>query len=207
MLIEHGAIIPDGSFQNEARLVASWTKGEHMLPKTQKDIQTLFSKGHSVLIYDAQSHDGPLGHAAITATYPNNMIEVGTIVVPPEHRHKGIGSKATLAVLDLADSLFPGWGVFALANDQSAALFEKIGAKPMSTGELCSEVWEFCATCPKLPNQTKGKPFICCDVPYDITPLKNMAKQYLFSWLSANVWNSTGVDPARGEYDEPGCYR
>lgn len=207
MNIEHIVRIPDHNYGYEAGVVASWTEGEHMLPKSKGDILTLFSKGHSVLVYEDSPNKSPLGHAAITATYPDNNLEIGTIVVSSDHRHNGIGTKATIAVLGLAESLFPGWGAFALANAQSAKLFEKIGAKPMSTIELCSEVWEFCATCPNLPKHPDGQSFICCDTPYTLTPLMDLAKQYVVSWLSTNVWSNTGVDPARGKYDAPGCYR
>ncbi len=178
-----------------AQVVSAWTHGEHMIEKSTDDILGLFEKGHSVLVFEK---DKLVGHGAITAQYPNNQIEIGGLIVSPEHRHEGAGTAATLLVVTLAEKLFPGSGFFALANPKSGKLLEKLGATPMSTMELCAEVWELCASCPMKPKQEEGKPFICCDTPYDMNPILDVAHQYVISWLSKNIWGNPLPAPYRG---------
>lgn len=197
MSVEYDIRIPDEKYDVEAGVVSSWTRGEHMLPKSTDDILDLFKNGHSVLIYKLGHRNPPLAHAAITAEYSDDHIEIGTLITSPDMRKRGIGSIATLAVIQLAEDLFPGYGKFALANNKSAQLFEKLGAKPMSTIELCAEVWEFCSTCPNLPKQVDGGVFKCCDTPYDLTGIGYLANMYTVSWLSKYIWRAGYVPPHR----------
>lgn len=197
MSVEYDIRIPDTAYHYAARLVAGWTGGEHMLPKSMEEILDLYEKGHSVLVYHFGHRNPPLGHAAITAEYPDDHVEIGTLITNPDMRRKGIGTIATLAIAELAEQLYPGWGAFALANDQSAQLFEKLGAKPMRTVELCSEVWDYCSTCPKIPKQVDGEQFKCCDTPYDLTGIHYLTNMYTLSWLSKYIWRAGYVPPHR----------
>lgn len=153
-----------------ATLISLWTKNSGtMLPKSISEIVDMFQKGHSVLIYDENKE--LVSHAAITFIYSDKTIEIGAVVTDINKRKKGAGTEAVKSILKLANAKYPGVTKFALANGASAPIFEKMGARKMSSDELSDEVWGPCATCPKRPIQTAGKPFVCCDVPYDLTHL------------------------------------
>ena len=48
MSVEYDIRIPDTAYHYEARLVAGWTEGEHMLPKSMEEILDLFEKGTKI---------------------------------------------------------------------------------------------------------------------------------------------------------------
>jgi N-acetylglutamate synthase-like GNAT family acetyltransferase len=173
-----------------AETIASWTIGEHMLPKTTKDIATLFDQGLSVVVFDREH---PVGHAGITAQYPDTkQIEIGTIVTHPDMRGKHVGTAATVAVLQLGQQEFPGWTPMAMANVQSATLFEKYGGVVMDTKLLSPTVFEFCITCPKRPPQPADGSPKCCDTPYDLSPILT---SFGIAWMSLFVWGGTYEKP------------
>ncbi len=195
MNLEYEIKVPDASFLDATHKVAGWTVGEHMLPKKPEDIYGLFNSSRSVLVYNPGDTHEPLAHAAITAIYPDKKVEIGAIVVHPDHRREGLGSLVTLGVLQLAEVFYSGYGVIALANPVSSKLFAKLGAREMSSLEVCSEVWEFCQNCPKLPKQVPNSPFKCCDKLYDLEPLKHIEEAVMYlgnvcvlSWLSNYIW-------------------
>lgn len=166
-----------------AETISSWTIGEHMLPKAPKDIATLFDQGLSVVVFD---HDHPVGHAGITAQYPDTKhIEIGTIVAHPDKRGKQVGTAATFAVLQLGQKEFSGWTPMAMANPASSKLFEKYGAVVMDTKLLSPTVFEFCITCPKRPPQPSDGSPKCCDTPYDLSPILS---SFGIGWMSLFVW-------------------
>lgn len=161
----------DLSDTHYAPLISQWTKDSGtMLPKTSDEIINMFENGHSVLIFNGDKE--PVSHAAITFIYSDGAIEIGCVVTDQNKRNRGAGTAAIKAVLSLANVAYPNNMKFALANSASAPLFEKLGARKMISTELSNEVWGPCATCPKIPQQTPGKPFTCCDVPYDLTCIK-----------------------------------
>lgn len=154
-----------------ASLISKWTiESGTMLPKTKEQIFDLFNNGRSVLVFN---EDGSLvSHAAITYQYPDGSIEIGCVITDKEKRKNGAATQAVKQILRLANEEYPGSKKFALANEASSILFEKIGAIKIPSSELCVEVWEPCQTCPRKPKQEIGKPFVCCDTPYDLTNLK-----------------------------------
>ncbi len=154
-----------------ATLISKWTRESGtMLPKSSEDLLKLFENGDSVLIFDEE--DELVSHAAITYKYSDGTVEVGCVITDKEKRNNGAATCAVKQVLVLADSKYPGQTIFALANESSSPLFEKIGGIKISTSGLCLEVWEPCQNCPRIPKQQAGKPFVCCDTPYDLTGLK-----------------------------------
>lgn len=160
------------SFDLEASTVSTWTHGEHMLPKSTDDIKEFIQQGHSVFIY-ANKGDELVGHAAITWLYHNpQQAEIGTIITHPNWRRgKSVGTIATLGIVEHAHALYPNSGLIALANPASKNLFESLGAKQITTKDVDPEAWILCETCPKKPKQSDPKNFICCDTPYDLSPL------------------------------------
>ena len=149
-----------------AGLVSSWTQGaEQMLPKTQEEIMKFFKQGHSVLVFEGEAL---ISHAAATYMYSDGSIEIGAMYTHEEHRGKKAVTTAVHALLEIINKKYPERMKFALANDSSAHVFEKMGATVMTTDELSKEVWEPCVTCPK---NVGGSPFHCCDTPYNLTDI------------------------------------
>lgn len=175
---ENEFLISDFSIQkanmsdaNFAPLISQWTKDSGtMLPKTADEIIDMFQKGHSILVFNGSKE--PVSHGAITYIYSDGAIEIGCVVTDIHKRNRGAGTTAIKGILLLANSTYPDNMKFALANSASAPLFEKLGARKMVSNELSDEVWGPCATCPKIPKQIPGKPFLCCDIPYDLNCIK-----------------------------------
>lgn len=154
-----------------ASQISDWTKESGtMLPKTVDDLMTLFNNNDSVLVFDDEG--ALVSHAAITYTYSDGSVEIGCVITDREKRKNGAATQAVKQILVLASEKYPGNNKFALANEQSATLFEKIGALKIPTTELSAEVWIPCKTCPRIPKQKTGQSFICCDTPYDLTHVK-----------------------------------
>lgn len=144
--------------------VSRWTKGAGtMLPKSPPEILEMFKKGDSVIIKN--SSEILSAHAAATATYTDGAVEIGSIYTDEQQRGKGLGTLVTHAVLEEQNLKNPGKVLFALGNEMSSVMFTKMGATEMKPGELSSEVWEFCSTCPKKPKEVD----MCCDTPYNLT--------------------------------------
>ncbi|WKZ25801.1 MAG: GNAT family N-acetyltransferase [bacterium] len=154
-----------------ASQISGWTKESGtMLPKTVDDLMALFSNNDSVLVFDDEG--ALVSHAAITYTYSDGSVEIGCVITDREKRKNGAATQAVKQILVLADEKYPGNKKFALANEHSSALFEKIGAIKIPTTELSAEVWIPCKTCPRIPKQKSGQPFVCCDTPYDLTNIR-----------------------------------
>lgn len=156
---------------NFASQISSWTKESGtMLPKTVNDLMTLFKNNDSVLVFDEMG--ALVSHAAITYTYSDGSVEIGCVITDREKRKNGAATQAVKQILILADEKYPGNKKFALANEHSAILFERIGAVKIATTELSAEVWIPCKDCPRIPKQKSGQPFVCCDTPYDLTNIR-----------------------------------
>ena len=151
--------------------ISRWTlESGTMLPKEPDEIIDMFAREHSVLVFDANNE--VVSHAAISYVYSDGKVEIGCVVTDQNKRKNGAGTRAIKEVIALANDRYPSNIKFALANSASAPLFIKLGARQMDTSELSAEVWGPCSTCPKLPPQTPSKPFMCCDVPYDLTYIR-----------------------------------
>lgn len=163
---------PDATDKVLANKIAGWTeRAGNMIPKKPEEILTLFEKGHSIV--GINTEDEEVVHGAITYTNSDGSIEIGALFTAEEHRGKGAGTFAIKEVVALAEEIFPGQLIYALANANSARLFKKLGASEMKHSELSSEVWEPCDTCPKNPVKFgTNTEFKCCDTPYNLTKIK-----------------------------------
>ena len=152
--------------------ISQWTKESGtMLPKSIDELLDLFVGGDAVLVFDTEG--SLVSHAAITYKYPDGSIEIGCVITDREKRKNGAATQAVKQILILAEEKYPGQKKFALANEASSILFEKIGAVKIPTTNLCAEVWEPCKICPRIPKQIPGASFICCDTPYDLSKLNS----------------------------------
>ena len=133
-----------------------------MWPRTEEKIQACFNKGHSVLLINEMSGT-LLAHATIKwVSTMNPILEIGTVVVNPDVKGKGLGLKVTSLVIDLAEEKYPEHQLFAFCNSESLGLFKKLGWIEAQKGDLPSEAWDGCATCPNKQKAVEaGK--LCCD--------------------------------------------
>ena len=155
-----------------AEKIAAWTASAgSMIPKTPEDILKLFQAGNSVVVMNNEGRE--MSHGAITYTYPDGSVEVGGVYTDSELRGQGGGTRVIKETIALAKKKYPGKIIFALANEASAPIFEKLGATEMQCAELDQEVWEPCAQCPRNP-QLLGTctEFKCCDTPYNLTHIE-----------------------------------
>lgn len=157
-------VIPGIDDTGYAQKVAGWTQSaaETMLPKTETEILQLFGSGNSVLIFNATGE--LMSHAAASFIYSDGSIEVGAVVTAPQHRGKGAGTIAVLAILNVLKEKYPIQTIFALANAVSSKIFEHVGASQMSMLELSAEVSGPCSQCSNNPGNGA-----CCDTPYNLT--------------------------------------
>jgi len=160
-------IVADVTHTEAAQKVSDWVSADGaMLPKSPDEILDIFRKGHAVVGYDGNE---PVVHAALTQVNSDQTVEIGSLFTEESHRNKGLAREAVIAVLGQGKSLYPDHIIYAVANERSAPLFKKMGAREMQTDELGGEVWASCDTCPRKPEQAENCPFTCCDTPFDLT--------------------------------------
>ncbi len=149
-----------------SEIVSTWTKqAGSMLPKSAGEVEDLIQQSRAVVL----ENDGQVvAFAAITFEWPDGWKELGSVVVEPSHRERGLGHQAVQALIGLANEKHPGAKLFALCNDKSLKLFLDAGAEVISDmGVLPVEVWGECINCPKR-SEAKQKGNLCCDTPVRI---------------------------------------
>ncbi len=105
-----------------------------------------------------------IGYCAGTYLYKQqstSMIEVGALVVVPEHRHLGIAHQLVPKVTDQVHSL--GYGAIAFCNPASTPIFQTAGYEAATLDQVPEEALGPCSTCPMQALHTNG---ICCDDVY-----------------------------------------
>lgn len=148
----------------EARvLVRSWIQGYigqgiYMVPRSEEDMQNLFSQGKSMLIF-TENHE-LAGHIAETDRWEDGTIELGAFVVNPTMRGNGAGSEVLKAAVRLQQAEGRSSKQIAFANEVSLSTFLRSGATPLD--EIKPEYLRGCATCPRrVAALSEGK--ACCD--------------------------------------------
>lgn len=152
-----------------SQTISEWTKESHMLPKKPEEIDAFMEKNDAVVL---TAEDGkPLAFGAVTfhwGSEDNQWKELGTIIVNPRHRRKGLGHKVVQDLVAKAKNDHPKARFFALCNDQSRGLFLDVNGEVITDpNTLPQEVWGECVNCPKYHEVKKlGK--LCCDTPIEI---------------------------------------
>jgi len=167
--------------EQEAKIITKWINQEaevgNMLPKTAEDVREEIVAGDGVVFYQ-NGQDGqveekqPVAYCRILV-WPEAGVEVGSLVVEPESRRQGHGSKAMAETVGKAKARYPGKTIFALTeNPKSTALVEKIGGKPLSKDQLPQEVWDLCTKPGSECRHSQEFPDCPC-VPFDLTNLED----------------------------------
>lgn len=151
-----------------AQVVSQWTINYgNMLPKTPEQVLEYFGDENSVLIMNTANI--LISHAAITAIYSDNSIEIGSVATNSNFQRMGAATIAVRQAIRLAKSKYPNGIVFALANKFSSKLFEKMGAPTMISTDVSQDVWTPCLKCPNFNPPLEGDIFQCCDTPYNLS--------------------------------------
>lgn len=129
-----------GSMQN---LVKDEVESGVLLPRSDEEIAT------NIRSYTLAFRDGELAGFASLKIFNANLAEVRSLVVSPNCRKQGIGTKIVEELIKEAE--FYGLKqVFALTYQKG--FFEKLGFKEISKEELpAQKIWADCIKCKKFP--------------------------------------------------------
>lgn len=147
--------------------ISEWTNSGTMLSITEEKLTELFIQNRSAIVVNAL--EDIVSHAAITLIYPDTSLEFGGLVTGKEFQNHGAATLVTEFLLDKKSKENPGKIIFALANEISTKIFQKLNAPKMLTTEVCKEAWVECPKCPKYKKPKEGEIFKCCDTPYNLT--------------------------------------
>lgn len=142
----------------EEIVAVTTSQGVQMLPL---DGEKLHSHKLAVVAYLGEKI---VGYCASTYHYnntENSLMEVGALVVLPEHRHHGIAKDLVPKVTASVHNL--GLGAIAFCNPASAPIFEEANYQLASAEQVPAEAIEPCNTCPMQKLHKNG---ICCDEVY-----------------------------------------
>ena len=119
-------------------------KGE-LLPRP---LSVLYDHVRDFLVYVDQKDGGVIGCCALQFCW-DDLAEIRSLAVHPDHLRKKIGSKLVEAVLSEAKS-FRVKKVFALTYRME--FFEKFGFMQIDRSELPLKIWADCIMCVKFPD-------------------------------------------------------
>lgn len=129
-----------------AATIARWTKHEaelgNMLPRKPEDILKEIEDGLGHVVFKGQV---PIAYCRMKLWPKSSAVELGSMVVEPEHRRNNTAIETTNVMIGKAQQKFPGSRIFVLAeNIKSQSLASKIGGASLDKNELDDEVWELC---------------------------------------------------------------
>jgi len=101
--------------------------------------------------YVAVNADGVCGCSAVR-DFGNDLLEIRSLVVAPEHQGRGIGRAIIGAMLRDVDAARPHWRVFTLTGQPE--FFGKVGFRTVRREMFPEKIWSDCRNCPK---------HTCCD--------------------------------------------
>lgn len=145
-----------------AQEVSRWTKSSNMIPRTTEDLLGFFKQGRSIVMVDDMGRVA--GHVAFTKTFPDNSLEIGSLVTNPLFFRRGVAVKVVTELLAHGKKLFEDFDqrkVFALANQASLKTFIDTGFSVSSDPrDVHSDAWRECTACPLFNGEGKN----CCDI-------------------------------------------
>ncbi len=118
-------------------------KGE-LLPRP---LSVLYDHVRDFSVYVDQRNDDVVGCCALQFCW-DDLAEIRSLAVHPEHLRKKIGSKLVEAILSEAKS-FEVKKVFALTYRQE--FFKRFGFMKINRSELPIKIWADCIMCVKFP--------------------------------------------------------
>ena len=119
-------------------------RGE-LLPRALSDI---YDDVRDFSLFEEKSGGPFIGVCALHVCW-EDLAEIRSLAVHPEHRNKKIGARLVEAALLEAES-FKITQVFTLTYQ--AEFFKKYGFSPIEKNDLPLKIWGDCLTCVKFPN-------------------------------------------------------
>ncbi len=149
--------LPEPLAVQTADILSAYTKGElgevpQMLPVEPTDIR---NKYMGFVALQAGAVAGYVGAMTPEIWNGKPMVEVGSLLVLPEHRKQGIAHKLVAVVTKslTAEGDIP----YAFCNPKSKTIFADAGYINAAYGEVPQSAFSLCSTCPAKP--VNG----CCD--------------------------------------------
>ncbi len=106
----------------------------------------------------------PIGYNGATFEYPGKVFEVGGMIVNPEYRGQGYGTKIKSALVDALRQLYPEYRLITLANRYSLHVNKSCGFREATRTELPPEALDLCrTTCSSYQEAVVKGGRICCD--------------------------------------------
>lgn len=124
-------------------IIDYYSKLEKMLPRSLSELYE-FTRS----FYVCEIENEIVGCCALQVSW-EDMAEVLSFAVKPEHREKGIGTELVRVCLEDAKKLGIN-NVFTLTY--AVPFFEKQGFEKIDKQLLPHKVWSGCIKCPKFPN-------------------------------------------------------
>lgn len=117
-----------------------------VLRRSQQDIRNFLRN-----FFVAES-DGEIRGCAALRDFGNNLLEVRSLVVSPEHQGQGIGRALVGSIVRDVNSKRRQWRIFTLTGQPE--FFSKQGFRTVSRTLFPEKIWSDCRNCPKNT---------CCD--------------------------------------------
>lgn len=117
-----------------------------VLRRSQQDIRNSLRK-----FFVAES-DGEIRGCAALRDFGNNLLEVRSLVVSPEHQGQGIGGALVGSIVRDVNSKRRQWRIFTLTGQPE--FFSKQGFRTVAHEMFPEKIWSDCRKCPKNT---------CCD--------------------------------------------
>lgn len=127
-------------------LLAIYAAKQIVLPRSEEDIRYYLKN------FTVAELDGELVGCVAVRDFGNDLLEVRSLVVSPDHQSLGIGRKMVETCIAHLRESRPDFRLFALTYRED--FFRKLGFEVVSRERFPEKIWSDCAACPKQH---------CCD--------------------------------------------
>lgn len=134
----------------EADVPAIHTLLEHyadqgiVLRRSRQDI--LNSLRHFFVV----EHEGEILGCSAVRDFGNNLMEIRSLVVAPEHQGQGVGRALVGSIVADVNAKRRQWRIFTLTGQPD--FFAKVGFKTAAREMFPEKIWSDCRKCPKNNN-------------------------------------------------------
>jgi len=149
-------------------LISPYAEKGLMIHQNRTSLTSLAERG--ILLIAINDQNIVVASAGITMIYPDGSMEFGAWAVREQYQNHQIGKSILAHVLDLAREKNDQAFIFALANNHSGAIFERLGAVPVNEDLVHSHVFIPCESC-KCEKKELPPGRRCADTIYNMQPI------------------------------------
>ena len=128
------------------QLLELYTADGIVLKRSREDISD-YLKNFSVAVVD-----GRVCGCCAARDFGNNLFEIRSLVIHPDHQGQGIGRKLVESIIERLGNEQKDWRLFTLTLQ--VEFFRKLGFVTVEKERFPEKIWSDCTRCPK---------FHCCD--------------------------------------------